>query len=72
MVIFEDTWVQGGHAQSAAATVLMSGAAEVTIVTIARRVRNNQRSPGEEALRNALPTSEYTLDICPVTGRSCP
>ncbi|MEU6716303.1 hypothetical protein ABZ897_32970 [Nonomuraea sp. NPDC046802] len=72
IVVVEDTWVQGGHAQSAAATLLLAGAAEVTIVVIARRIRTDfQRSFMEASLQEILTDREYSLDICPVTGGDC-
>lgn len=73
VVVLDDCWVQGGHAQSAAASLLLMGAAEVTILVIARRIRPDyQRSLLETALREVLRDREYSLDICPVTGGSCP
>lgn len=70
VVVFEDTWVQGGHAQSAAATILHAGAAEVTIVVIARRLKPD--STQQSAFWKMLEPREYTLEICPVTGSTCP
>jgi hypothetical protein len=70
VVVLEDTWVQGGHVQSAAATILRAGAADVTIVTIARRLRPDDRCPPD--FWQKLGSREYTLQICPVTGGSCP
>ncbi|MFC0864794.1 phosphoribosyltransferase [Sphaerimonospora cavernae] len=73
VVILEDTWVQGGHAQSAAASVLRAGAAEVTVVAIARRIRlDSQRSTVEKHLHQILQGAEYNIEICPVTGGPCP
>ncbi|MEU7741523.1 hypothetical protein [Nonomuraea sp. NPDC049158] len=72
IVVLEDTWVQGGHAQSAAATLLLAGASEVTIVVVARRIRTDfQRSLVEASLQRILADREYSLDICPVTGGDC-
>ena len=72
IVVLEDTWVQGGHAQSAAAALLLAGALEVTIVVVARRIRTDfQRSLMEASLQRILTDREYSLDICPVTGGDC-
>ncbi|KAB8197871.1 hypothetical protein FH608_004985 [Nonomuraea phyllanthi] len=72
ILVVEDTWVQGGHAQSAAAALLLAGAADVTIVVLARRIRTDyQRSLMEASLRQILADREYSLDLCPVTGGRC-
>ncbi|MFC5822782.1 hypothetical protein [Nonomuraea insulae] len=70
IVVLEDTWVQGGHAQSVASALLLAGVAEVSIVVIARRIRTDfQRSLVEQSLQQILTDREYSVDICPVTGR---
>ncbi|MGR6916098.1 hypothetical protein ACU635_17815 [[Actinomadura] parvosata] len=72
IVVLEDTWVQGGHAQSAAAALLLAGASDVTILVIARRIRPDlQRSLAEGSLRQILTEREYSLSVCPVNGASC-
>jgi hypothetical protein len=72
LVLLEDTWVQGGHAQSAAAALLLSGASEVTIVVIARRIRADYKpANAEAAFQRILAEREYSLEICPITGASC-
>lgn len=70
VAILEDTWVQGGHVQSAAATILRAGAADVTVVVIARRLKPDNRHPPD--FWQMLGPREYTLQICPVTGGACP
>jgi hypothetical protein len=73
VVVFDDTWVSGGHAQSAAATVRCAGAAEVSIVVLARRIDSKFRPKQlEHALTRMFEPREYNLDICPVTGGNCP
>jgi hypothetical protein len=72
LVLLEDTWVQGGHAQSAAAALLLSGASEVTIVVIARRIRADYKpANAEAAFQRILAEREYSPEICPITGASC-
>ncbi|WP_433512669.1 hypothetical protein ACQP2T_54655 [Nonomuraea sp. CA-143628] len=72
IVVLEDTWVQGGHSQSAAAALLLAGASEVTVVVVARRIRPDFRSSLLEAsLQRILTDREYSLDICPITGSGC-
>ncbi|MGW2482424.1 hypothetical protein ACWCWQ_21670 [Streptomyces sp. NPDC001571] len=67
--VFEDTWVRGGHAQSAAAALHAAGAAEVTILTIARRL-----APSYAQNRAFIEDrrQDYALDHCPVSPGSCP
>ncbi|MEO3799097.1 hypothetical protein [Nonomuraea sp. B1E8] len=72
IVVLEDTWVQGGHAQSAASALLLAGASEVTIVVIARRIRPDFGRPELKAsLQRIVADREYSLECCPVTGDVC-
>ena len=73
VVLLEDTWVQGGHAQSAAAALLSAGAVEVSLLLIARRIRPDALSvPTESLLQQVLHAREYSLETCPLTGGGCP
>lgn len=73
IVVFDDTWVQGGHAQSAAATLLCAGAADITIVVLARRIDPSYHADRlRPALTRMFAPREYTLEICPITGGNCP
>ncbi|WP_157251947.1 hypothetical protein [Nonomuraea typhae] len=72
VVVFDDTWVKGGHAQSVAAALRQAGAAEVTVVVIARRIDPRNQLPFvEDVARRVLTPREYTLATCPVTGDRC-
>ncbi len=72
ILLLEDTWVQGRHAQPAAAALLLAGASDVTILVIARRIRTDLRlSLAEDSLRQILTEREYSVDLCPVAGKSC-
>lgn len=70
VALLEDTWVQGGHAQSAAAALFHAGAAEVTVIPIARRLVSD--FPDTSAFLSRRTRREYDLDLCPVTGSDCP
>lgn len=72
IVVFEDTWVRGGHAQSASAALRAAGAAEVTVLTIARRLAPSFAPTREFIDRRLHGGREYDVDVCPVTGASCP
>ncbi|MFE9536481.1 hypothetical protein [Streptomyces sp. NPDC006691] len=66
--VLEDTWVRGGHAQSAAAALAAAGAADVTVLTIARRLAPSY------ALNRAFiegTRQDYALDHCPVSPGPC-
>ncbi|MCX4680534.1 hypothetical protein OG413_35565 [Streptomyces sp. NBC_01433] len=67
--VLEDTWVRGGHAQSAAAALRAAGAVEVTILPIARRL-----APSFAQNRAFIEGTQqdYALDHCPVTPGPCP
>jgi hypothetical protein len=56
--------------QSAAATILRAGAAEATVVVIARRLKPDSAHPSD--FWQKVGQREYTLEVCPVTGNSCP
>lgn len=72
VVVLEDTWVTGGHAQSAAAALLLSGAAEVTVLPLARRLSATFQDNISFVADQVDGGQEYTIDICPVTGDACP
>lgn len=72
IVVFEDTWVRGGHAQSASAALRAAGAAEVTVLSISRRL-SPAFAPSRQFIETQLHDGrEYDIDVCPVTGDSCP
>ncbi|MFH9068078.1 hypothetical protein [Streptomyces alboflavus] len=72
VVVVEDTWVTGGHAQSAAAALRLSGAAEVTVLPLARRLSATFQDNVSFLADQVDGGQEYTIDICPVTGDACP
>lgn len=73
VVLFDDTWVSGGHAQGAAVCLRNAGAAKVTVLVLARML-DPTFSPTAAAFvkANNLPLQPYNLAICPVTGGACP
>lgn len=73
VIVLDDTWVQGGHAQSAAATLLCAGAVEVTAIVLARRIDPSFRADVmQPSLDRMFAPSEYSLEVCPITGGACP
>jgi hypothetical protein len=70
VLLVDDTWTSGGHAQSATMALRRVGAARVSVLVIARWVRGDY---GDNAkfLRD-LSGRDYDPDICPWTGDRCP
>ncbi|ASR33797.1 hypothetical protein BAY61_00995 [Prauserella marina] len=70
VLVVEDTWVQGGHAQSAALAVRKAGAATVSILSIARFLRPTFGS--NAAFIEQHLTEDYEPLSCPWTTGRCP
>jgi len=72
VVLFDDTWVTGGHAQGAALTLRNAGAARVTILTLGRCLDSSWPETASFIRRFNLPMKPYDVAVCPVTGGTCP
>jgi hypothetical protein len=70
VLLMDDTWATGGHAQSAAITLRQSGATKVSIMVIARWI-NGKFGSNERFIRERL-IADYDPMICPWTGTACP
>jgi hypothetical protein len=70
VLLVDDTWVSGGHAQSAAMALRKSGAARVSLLLVARWMTRDT-STGARFLRE-LEARDYDPAVCPWTGTSCP
>ena len=71
VMVIDDTWVSGGHAQSVAMALKRAGAAKVSILTMGRWLdMTDRRTQGvyDRHIRNR----RYNPDICPWTGEDCP
>ena len=70
VLLIDDTWTGGGHAQSAVLAMRRAGAAHVSLVVAARWIKEDF---GDNAkfLRD-LSTQDYDPEICPWTGSRCP
>ena len=70
VLLVDDTWTSGGHAQSAVLALRAAGAASVSVLIVARWLDaafgDNKRFIREE-LR-----IDYDPSICPWTGSGCP
>jgi hypothetical protein len=69
VLVVDDTWVSGTKAQSAALALKAAGAAQVTILCVARWLRNDW--PDHQEFINSL-REPYDAMRCPVTGDVCP
>lgn len=63
VLLLDDTWVSGGHAESAAAALKRAGAARVTILVLARWLIP-QRGETSDFIKNEL-TQVFDPDLCP-------
>lgn len=70
VVVIDDSWVTGAHAQSVAASIKLAGADQVSIFTVAR-VLSSAWEPNPEFIRQRLRGS-FDANVCPWTGGDCP
>ena len=68
VLVLDDTWTSGGHAQSAALSLRRAGAKKISTLVAARWVKRDFGNNAE--FLDRLP--DYNPDICPWTGDNCP
>lgn len=70
VLLLDDTWARGGHAQSAVLALRAAGVRFVSVLVVARWINENF---GENAkfVRERL-TRDYDTRLCPWTGGDCP
>lgn len=70
VVVVDDTWVSGGHAQSAVLAVRAAGAARVSVLALARwlDVSRTETAPHLSSLSGP----DFNPRQCPWTGSACP
>ncbi len=71
IVIADDAWVSGGHAQSAALTVRAAGAERVSILAMSRWL-DEGREHTQPHISSLKAGPDFDPDICPWTGGACP
>lgn len=68
VVLIDDTWTSGSHAESAAAALKRAGADRVTVLVLARWL-DLSRGDTDEFVRSEL-TRDFDPDLCPF-GQPC-
>jgi orotate phosphoribosyltransferase len=69
-LLLDDTWTTGGHAQSAVLALRAVGAAHVSLLVVARWVKEDFGD--NAAFLRGLADRDYDPEICPWTGGDCP
>lgn len=70
VLVLDDTWTSGGHAQSAALALRQAGAEKVSVMVAARWI--NRRFGGNDRFIRERMTADYDPRVCPWTGSACP
>jgi hypothetical protein len=70
VLLVDDTWARGGHAQSAVLALRAAGAARISVLVAARWI--NEDFGGNAAFLRGLSGRDYDPAICPWTGGACP
>lgn len=70
VLLVEDTWTTGGHAQSAALALRAAGAAHVSLLTLARWLSADW--PDTAAWMKRTLVVDYDPAVCPWTLATCP
>jgi hypothetical protein len=70
ILLVDDTWTKGGHAQSAALALRLAGAARVSLLVAARWIKADF---GDNAsFLREIANRDYDPGMCPWTGGACP
>ena len=72
VLLIDDTWTSGSHAQSAAAALRASGATTVSVLVLARWLKIGWEATTQEWVRSNLTFPDYNPEICPWTRGACP
>lgn len=70
VLLMDDTWASGGHAQSAVLALRRAGAAHVSLLVAARWI--NRDYGGNVRFLRDLAKRGYDPETCPWTGGDCP
>jgi hypothetical protein len=70
VLLLDDTWASGGHAQSAAMALRSAGAVRISVLAVARWLSDD--SGRTRAFLRAIRGRDYDLSLCPWTSGRCP
>ncbi|WP_433180241.1 hypothetical protein [Actinoallomurus sp. CA-150999] len=70
VLVMDDTWARGGHAQSAALALRRAGAARVSVLVVARWI--NEGFADNRKFLVDLADRDFDPLFCPWTGETCP
>lgn len=70
VLLMDDTWTSGGHAQSAALALHGAGATRVSLLVVARWISRDYGDNG--GFLRKLAKRDYDPELCPWTGGDCP
>jgi hypothetical protein len=70
VLLIDDTWAGGGHAQSAAITLHRAGAGYVSLLVVARWIKEDFAD--NAGFLREIAVRDYDPAICPWTGGKCP
>ena len=71
VVLVDDSWVTGAHAQAVACALKSAGVRQVSIFTVAR-VLDPRWSANQEFIKMRFAGSGFDWTRCPWTGGDCP
>jgi hypothetical protein len=69
VLLVDDTWTTGGHAQSAVLALRQAGAARVSLLVVARWLKEDYGD--NKKFIAGLRTHDFNPRICPWTGGDC-
>lgn len=70
VLVVDDTWATGGHVQSACLALRKAGAARVSVLVVARWLKEDY-GDNKTFIAN-LTNRDYELGVCPWTSADCP
>lgn len=69
VLLIDDTWTTGGHAQSAVLALRKAGASRVSLLVVARWLKEDYGN--NKQFIASLRTRDFNPGICPWTGGDC-
>jgi orotate phosphoribosyltransferase len=70
VLLIDDTWTTGGHAQSAVLSLREAGATRVSVLVVARWLKADY-ADNKQFIAD-MRTRDFSTRICPWTGEGCP